>query len=138
MLHLASKFLVEKAKQERVALVTEDLKHINRGINRRGRKLRRRLNLWAHGRLRFMINYKADWEGLPRLSDVDPKGNSRTCPICGVVRARNGWVFKCSQCGIELSSHLVACINILRKASDEPSRIPSSAKALTSYPLNGS
>ncbi|PUA33753.1 MAG: hypothetical protein B9J98_02080 [Candidatus Terraquivivens tikiterensis] len=68
------------------------------------------------------------------LKDVDAKNNSKTCPICGEIRARRGWSFKCKRCGYEASSHLIACINIVKKALPQMSRvgIPFSAKALVS------
>ncbi|MBC7090384.1 MAG: IS200/IS605 family element transposase accessory protein TnpB [Nitrososphaeria archaeon] len=132
ILHVATKFLVEKALEEKVVIVTEDIKGINKGINRKGKGVRRRLNLWSHGKISFQMNYKADWLGVPRLKDVDAKNNSKTCPVCGDARARKGWVFKCKKCGYETSSHQIACINILKKALPQMSRvgIPFSAKAL--------
>ncbi len=133
LLHVTTKYLTELAHKEGVAIVTEDIKGINKGVNKKGRKIKRRLNLWPHGRIRFQMSYKSDWLGVLKLKDVEPSGNSKACPICGEHRARNGWVFKCSKCGVKTSSHLIACINILRRAtSDEPSRIPYSAKALIS------
>jgi len=132
ILHVATKFLVERARDMKVALVTEDIKGINREINKKGKSFRRRMNLWCYGRIRFQINYKARWLGVPLLKDVKARGNSKSCPVCGEMRTRRGWVFKCRKCGIEASSHLIACINILKKASDEASRIPFSPKALVS------
>jgi transposase len=95
--------------------------------------MRRRMNLWTHGRMRFMIDYKARWYGVPKLRDVNSKYNSRLCPICGEVGRRIGHLFICTKCEVETSSHLIACINILKKAtSNESGIMPFPTRALVS------
>jgi putative transposase len=130
LLHEVSKFVSDLSLEERLAVVTENIKNIRRRIDK-GKKLNRRLHSWSFGKLNFQVKYKCEWGGVPYLKPVNASNNSRTCPVCGVVASLRGQVFKCPSCGFEANRHLVACLNILRKAnSNVPSTTPSSANAL--------
>ncbi len=118
-LHLISKGLVEKAHQNRAAIVLEDL-HLPRGGGR-GRRMRRRLSVWPQRELHRRIEYKAEERGVPIIR-VNPRNTSKTCPRCGEIkerRSRVGRVFVCGECGWRMDRQLNAGLNICRTALDE-------------------
>ncbi len=118
-LHLISKGLVEKAREERAAIALEDL-HLPRGGGR-GRHMRRRLSVWPQRELHRQIEYKAEERGVSIIK-VDPRYTSKTCPRCGEVkerRSRVGRVFICGKCGWRMDRQLNAGLNICRTALDE-------------------
>ena len=78
----------------------------------------RRLSSWPRRKLHRIIEYKAEWRGLPVVK-VDPRYSSRTCPICGRIQdSRMGAVFECS-CGWRLDRHINASLNLLRTAASD-------------------
>ncbi|MBM2852992.1 MAG: putative transposase, OrfB family, partial [Candidatus Nitrosotenuis sp.] len=84
-LHKISKQIVDKARQNKSAIVFENLKGIRklyRKGNGQGNNYRRRLNGWPHYELQRQVEYKAAWEGVPVLFE-DPKCTSKLCPVCG-------------------------------------------------------
>src|SRR5438105_13074101 len=88
LLHTATKKVVETAVQRRQAIVLEDIRGIlclYRKGNGQGRKYRGRMNGWSVSMAQRQLEYKASWIGLPviRLSRVETKGSSVTCPRCG-------------------------------------------------------
>ncbi|MEW5747626.1 MAG: IS200/IS605 family accessory protein TnpB-related protein, partial [Candidatus Thermoplasmatota archaeon] len=81
-MHQVADAVLRFAEDEKAAIVLEDL----RGAPRRGRDkvLNRRLSSWPRRKLHQIIEYKAEWRGVPVVK-VDPRYSSRTCPICGRI-----------------------------------------------------
>jgi len=114
-----SKKLVKVARQNRSAIVLEDL--TLHGAGGRSRKMNRRLSCWPRRQAHRQIEYKAALEGVPIIK-VNPAWTSKTCPVCGARRRdRVGKVFVCLMCDWEMDRQINAGLNILKTAlaSDE-------------------
>jgi len=111
-LHQVANSVLSFAENQKSAVVLEDL----RGFRpRRNRELNRRLTLWPRRKLHQIIEYKAQWKGIPVVK-VDPRNSSRTCPICGRIQdSRMGTEFEC-ECGWHLDRHINASLNLLQTA----------------------
>ena len=111
-LHQVADSVLKFAKERRSAVILEDLKGIRPKWNR---ELNRRISLWPRRKLHQIIEYKAQWRGIPVVK-VDPRNSSRTCPICGRIQySRMGTKFVCD-CGWRLDRHINASINLLQTA----------------------
>jgi putative transposase len=111
-LHQVANSVIKFAEERRSAIVLEDLKGMR---TKRNKGLNRRLSLWPRRRLHQIIEYKAQWRGIPVLV-VDPRNSSKTCPICGRIHnSRMGTEFKCV-CGWRLDRHINASMNLLQTA----------------------
>jgi putative transposase len=111
-LHQVANSVLKFAEERRSAIVLEDLKGFK---SRRSKELNRRLSLWPRRKLHQIIEYKAQWKGIPVVK-VDPRYSSRTCPICRRIQdSRMGAEFKC-KCGWRLDRHINASINLLQTA----------------------
>jgi putative transposase len=111
-LHQVANSVLDFTERKKSAIVLEDLKGMrfdgNRGLNRR-------LSMWPRRKLHQIIEYKAQWRGIP-IVKVDPRYSSRRCPICGrIPDSRMGTVFEC-ECGWRLDRHINASINLLQTA----------------------
>jgi putative transposase len=125
ILHRISKAIVQSAKENREAIVFEDIRHI-RGLYRKGNgqgaSYRGRMNSWPFAEVKRQIEYKARWEGVPvvQLSKSDTRGTSSLCPKCGerlprtrgATQTRQLW---CQRCGEWFDRDLVAVLNISRR-----------------------
>ena len=113
-LHLASKRLVQFAKNGKSAIVLEDLRlHGSGGWSRR---MNRRLSSWPRREIHRQIEYKAALAGVPVIK-VNPAWTSKTCPVCGARRRdRVGQVFVCEMCDWEMDRQINAGLNILETA----------------------
>jgi len=111
-LHQVANSVLKFAEEKKSAIVLEDL----RGMRpKRNKELNRRLSMWPRRKLHQIIEYKAQWRGIPVVK-VDPRYSSRTCPICGRIQgSRMGAEFKC-ECGWRLDRHINASINLLQTA----------------------
>ena len=69
--------VLKLAGERRSAIVLEDLKGFK---SKRSKELNRRLSMWPRRKLHQIIEYKAQWKGIPVVK-VDPRNSSRTCPI---------------------------------------------------------
>ena len=78
-LHQVANSVLKFAEERKSAIVLEDLKGMRQ---KRSKELNRRLSRWPRRRLHQIIEYKAQWRGVPVIK-VDPRNSSRTCPICG-------------------------------------------------------
>jgi putative transposase len=106
--HLIALMLVQMAVQSHGLLVLERLDGMKGRLREASKRLRRRLlNHWSVMRFHRILGVKARAYGVP-LVFVDPKGTSKTCPICG--GNLRGQERVCPSCG--LSRHYVAAINI--------------------------
>jgi len=111
-LHQVAKSVLKFAEERKSAIILEDLKGIK---SKRSKELNRRLSMWPRRKLHWIIEYKAQWRGIPVVK-VDPRNSSRTCPICGRIKySRMGAEFKC-ECGWHLDRHINASINLLQTA----------------------
>jgi putative transposase len=119
-LHKISKQIVDKARQNKSAIVFENLKGIRklyRRGNGQGNNYRRKLNGWSYYELQRQIEYKANWEGIP-VKFVDPKCTSKLCPVCGKriqedrQNRRKLW---CNNCMKSMDRDVVASLNIAYK-----------------------
>jgi putative transposase len=112
MLHGVANSVLKFAEERKSTIVLEDL----RGMKlKRNKELNRRLSMWPRRKLHQIIEYKAQWRGIPVVK-VDPRNSSRTCPICGRMQhSRMGAEFKC-ECGWHLDRHINASINLLQTA----------------------
>lgn len=153
LMHLVSKDVVKRAKENGLGIILEQIRHIRKSINRKvlgvnkfngkvqriskhSKRLKRRLNSWSFRKLQNFIEYKAKWEGIPIIY-VSPRNTSQTCPICGCREKPNGQLFKCPRCGWKMDRHLNAAINLL-KTQDESVRFAdnSLSNVAVSRPLN--
>jgi putative transposase len=113
-LHLVSKRLVQFAKNDKVAIVLEDL--TIHGPGSRSRRMNRRLSSWPRGEIHRQIEYKAALAGVPVIK-VNPAWTSKTCPVCGARRRdRVGKEFVCLMCDWEMDRQINAGMNILKTA----------------------
>ncbi|HEV2656372.1 MAG TPA: transposase [Ktedonobacteraceae bacterium] len=115
--HVISKRLVAKAKHQNKAIALEELRHIrSRTEARLKRSQRARHSNWSFGQLRFFLEYKARYAGVP-LHTVDPRNTSRTCPVCKHCEKANRKSqasFVCKNCGYACNADWNAAINISR------------------------
>jgi putative transposase len=111
-LHQVANSVLKFAEERKSAIVLEDLKGFK---SKRSKELNRRLSMWPRRKLHQIIEYKAQWKGVPVIK-VDPRNSSRTCPICRTIQdSRMGAEFKC-ECGWHLNRHINASINLLQTA----------------------
>jgi len=118
-LNVVSKQIVEKAVNNREAIILERLKGIRKESMRRnekGRNSRRRANLWPFRQLQQQIAYKAAWAGIP-VEFVSATMTSKTCSKCGSINRKlmiteREW--RCP-CGAILDRDLNAAVNIERR-----------------------
>ena len=111
-LHQVANAVLSFAENRKSAVVLEDLKGFKPGWNK---ELNRRLSLWPRRKLHQIIEYKAQWRGIPVVK-VDPRYSSRKCPICGRIQdSRMGPEFKC-EFGWRLDRHINAGLNLLQTA----------------------
>jgi putative transposase len=111
-LHQVADSVLAFAETRRSAIILEDLIGIR---HKKNKDLNRRLSLWPRRKLHQIIEYKAQWKGIPVVK-VDPRYSSRTCPICGRIQdSRMGTEFKC-ECGWHLDKHINASLNLLQTA----------------------
>jgi len=111
-LHQVANSVLKFAEERRSAIVLEDLRGFK---SKRSKELNRRLSMWPRRKLHQIIEYKAQWKGIPVVK-VDPRNSSRTCPICRSIQdSRMGAEFKC-ECGWHMDRHINASINLLQTA----------------------
>jgi len=111
-LHQVANAVLSFAENQKSAVVLEDLKGFKPRWNK---EPNRRLSLWPRRKLHRIIEYKAQWRGIPVVK-VDPRYSSRTCPICGRIQdSRMGTEFVCG-CGWRLDRHINASLNLLQTA----------------------
>jgi putative transposase len=112
--HQVALMLIGWAMAAQAAIVLEDLKGMKGRIasQHKSRRMRQRLlNFWSVMTFHKILAQKAGFYGVP-LVFVDAQNTSRTCPICGKVNeGLRGHVYECA-CGLKMSRHEVAAINI--------------------------
>ncbi|MFH1578937.1 MAG: transposase [Thermoplasmatota archaeon] len=111
-LHHVANAVLSFTERKRSTVVLEDLKGFKPNS---GRGMNRRLSIWPRRKLHQIIEYKAQWRGIPVVK-VDPRYSSRKCPACGRIQdSRMGTEFAC-ECGWHLDRHINASINLLQTA----------------------
>ena len=123
LLHRVSKHIVQQARENKEAIVFEDIKNI-RKLYQRGngqhRAYRHMMNSWSFAELKRQIEYKAIWSGIPviQLTKQDTRGTSTLCPQCGERlqedrrRRRELW---CPKCKRWQDRDIVAAMNLSLK-----------------------
>ncbi|MGQ9759348.1 MAG: RNA-guided endonuclease TnpB family protein [Candidatus Methanomethylicaceae archaeon] len=99
ILHHVSRDIVNYAKENKFAIVMEDLKGIRklyrRGIGK-GRNYRSRMNSRSFYELQRQIEYKAKCEGIPVIY-VPAGDTSKSCSVCGLeLIPEESRVLRCS------------------------------------------
>jgi putative transposase len=119
--HKAVKRIIDKAKEADVKIIImEDLKHLNRK-NTGSKELNGRLHRWSYSRFQKILEYQAKLCGL-HVKYVNPRGTSKTCPICGdeLEESSNGRrLRKCQRCGLEEDRDIIAVRNLTRRYYEE-------------------
>ena len=111
-LHRLSKEIVEMAKENDSAIVIGDLQGIRDNPKVKGRKFRARMSRMPSYKLSRMIEYKAQWQGVPVVY-VNEAYTSKKCHICNGrgLRPHQG-LFICAKCGCRYNADLNGAINI--------------------------
>jgi putative transposase len=127
-LHKIANTILTVAKQNQSVIVLENLVGLKPKFY--SKQLNRRISAWSRTKLHNIIQYKAEWQGIPIIK-VNPKNTSRTCPICGKIhKSRMDTMFTC-ECGWKCNKHINASINILQKATQQPELM---ARGIRFYP----
>jgi len=117
----AVKRIIDKAKEADVKIIImEDLKHLNRK-DKGSRELNGRIHRWSYSRLQKILEYQAKLCGL-HVKYVNPRGTSKTCPICGdeLEESSNGRrLMKCWKCGLEEDKDVIAVKNLVKRYYEE-------------------
>lgn len=106
--HKISRFIVDKAIENKAEIRLENLKGVRKAKGRRS--FRYALNSWSYYQLGQFIQYKALLAGIP-VSFIEPAYTSKGCSRCGQLGERNNKSFKCS-CGHVDNADSNAAFNI--------------------------
>jgi putative transposase len=113
--HLIASMLIRMAVRQQRALVLECLNGMKTSLKNTSKRIRQRLlNYWSIMTFHRILEAKARAYGVP-IVFVNPRGTSRTCPICG--DCLRGQAKVCPSCG--LSRHYVAAINIAHRGIEK-------------------
>jgi putative transposase len=109
ILNKISKDVVERAFENKQAIIFEDIRYIRsmyRRGNYQGKRYRRQMNNnWQYGEIKRQTEYKAQRMGVPviHLTKSDTRGTSSNCYICGELlqssrdKPRQLWCRKCKR-----------------------------------------
>jgi len=118
LLHHVSKAVVQEAKQNKVAIAFEDIRHIRRLYQRgngQGKNYRSKMNGWSLAEIKRLITYKAEWEGVRifQLSIKETRGTSQLCPRCRkkITQVDRRQLY-CAECKKWMDRDLVAAMNL--------------------------
>ena len=122
--HKVSRAIVEVAVERGAnTIVIGDIKDIADGMAL-GKQTNQKLSGWSHGKVRKLIEYKAQAEGIAVVL-VDEHDTSQTCPNCQHRHKPRGRVYRCPSCGFQSHRDVVGQINILSTFKQgEPGKIP--------------
>lgn len=96
-------------------IVREDLNWSNKKKNV-SRKQRNRFSTWSKGTLLERLSIKLAEKGI-KETIVNPAYTSQVCCKCNHLGSRNGKVFKCSNCNLNIDADFNASINIKKRKS---------------------
>lgn len=112
--HNISSYIVEQAKKlEKPVIVMEKLRYIREKTKVR-KKQRVIHESWTFRQLQRMIEWKANWEGIPVVY-INPEYTSQICPKCFSINKRQKYNYKCKYCGYEANSDFVGATNIYKQ-----------------------
>jgi putative transposase len=80
-----------------------------------------RIHRWSYSRFQKILEYQAKLCGL-HVKYVNPRGTSKTCPICGdeLEEGSNGRrLMKCWKCGLEEDKDVIAVKNLVKRYYEE-------------------
>jgi IS605 OrfB family transposase len=112
--HKCSRAVVRVAQEREASLlVIGDVRDVADG-KRLAAKSQQKIGVWAHGRLRQYLTYKAEAKGITVLL-IDESYTSQTCPRCMQRYKPTGRTFRCPSCGFVAHRDAVGASNILSK-----------------------
>lgn len=113
---IVNKFLYENDFD---CLFIEDLKNV-KNKSSLPTKVNNHLQYWIYKQVIDKLEKSSDEEGF-LITKVDPAYTSQTCSKCGTLdkNSRNGEIFICSSCKIELDADLNAAKNILHRGVEK-------------------
>jgi putative transposase len=110
--HKSSRAIVRFAQEREASLVViGDVRDVADG-KRLTAVSQQKIGVWAHGRLRRYITYKAEAVGI-RIQLIDESYSSQTCPRCMQRYKPKGRIYRCPACGFVAHRDAVGCANIL-------------------------
>jgi putative transposase len=128
-LHIVTKYIAEKAKEEQCAIIIGDLTNIRKSkrkkkvINKDGIEIKKRvlrvkeaqkINEWGFDTFTSLLEYKCKRLGVKVIKESE-RYTSRTCPSCGIVKRSNRKTrgfYKC-KCGYKCNADINGAKNIL-------------------------
>lgn len=113
--HKVSRAIVNLAREQKAAIVLENLKGIRDRTNRnRSKSLKHTVNSWSFFQLQLFLEYKSKLHGIP-IRYVSPEFTSQECSRCGNLGNRYRKEFKCPHCGHVDHSDSNAAFNIANR-----------------------
>ena len=75
-----------------------------------------KMQYWSYKQVLAKLETRSELEGF-KFIKVNPAYSSQTCSSCGSIdkNSRNGEIYHCTICGIEIDADTNASINILRR-----------------------
>lgn len=128
-LHIATKYIAEKAKKEKATVIIGDLKGLRKSKSKKkvkdkngivknkrqvNRKAGQKIHSWQYATFASLLKYKCEERGV-KLVQRSERYTSRTCPVCGVVRRSNRvkrGLYKC-KCEYKCNADVNGAKNIL-------------------------
>jgi len=93
-------------------VIIGDVRDIRKDLDY-GAKANQKLHQWTHGKVRWMLTYKAERHGM-RVELVDERYTTQTCPVCGARHKPRGRDYRC-KCGFSYHRDGVGALNIRQK-----------------------
>ncbi len=134
-IHKLTTEIVQYAKKNNLLIVVGDLEGVQ--SQDKGRKMNRKLHRFPHYMLRRQLKYKAHWNGISYV-EVSEAWTSQLCSRCRTKGKRNGGLFECGNCGLEVNSDKNGAYNIGRRALGKFTRPLSNAGGFVANPRAGS
>jgi putative transposase len=114
ILHKQTTKLVSVLKSRNTqTVVIGDVRDIRASIDY-GKKTNQKLHQWVSGKVRWLLTYKAQAEGM-EVALQNEAYTSQTCPCCGNRYKPSGRVYKCLKCGFQYHRDGVGGFNIRQK-----------------------
>ncbi len=113
ILHKQTTHLVSTLHERGVqTIVIGDVRDIRHDLDY-GKKANQKLHQWTHGKVRWMLSYKAQRCGMSAVL-VDERYTTQTCPACGARHKPRGREYRCT-CGFVYHRDGVGALNIRQK-----------------------
>lgn len=121
--HKSSRAVIQFAKEREVSLVViGDVRDVADG-KRLSTRSQQKIGLWAHGKMRQYLTYKAEAAGIA-VQLIDESHTSQTCPRCMQRYKPTGRIYHCPACGFVAHRDAVGASNILsRHYTGEPGHV---------------